>query len=200
VLDVGCGRDFAMAQFLAARCPKVHGIDPVAAGPVKVPGVSLVAGSAESLPYADGTFDLVTSRSVIEHLPEPAKVFREIRRVLRPGGALVFLTPSKYDYISLASRVVPSRFHGAIVKSLEGREEADTFPTYYRANSARQVRRIADAAGLAVERLEYLNQYPYLLTFSPLLCRMMIYYDRVISRTKGLRWLGASLLGVLRKR
>ena len=41
------------------------------------------------------------------------------------------------------------------MRALEGRDESDTFPTYYRANSARQVRRIADRTGFEIERLEF---------------------------------------------
>ncbi|HEY2326526.1 MAG TPA: class I SAM-dependent methyltransferase [Gaiellaceae bacterium] len=45
------------------------------------------------LPFADGTFGTVHCRHVIEHVWEPMQLMREIRRVLRPGGRLVLLTP-----------------------------------------------------------------------------------------------------------
>jgi len=43
---------------------------------------------AKSLSYADGTFDAVISNSIIHHIPEPRCSFREMVRVLRPGGVL----------------------------------------------------------------------------------------------------------------
>ena len=43
---------------------------------------------AERLPYDDGSFELVVGHAVLHHLPDPAVAFREIHRVLRPGGAL----------------------------------------------------------------------------------------------------------------
>jgi len=43
---------------------------------------------AKSLPYADAAFDAVISNSIIHHIPEPRSAFREMVRVLRPGGAL----------------------------------------------------------------------------------------------------------------
>jgi ubiquinone/menaquinone biosynthesis C-methylase UbiE len=47
------------------------------------------AGDAESLPYADGTFDLVVGHAFLHHLPDYRSAIAEMRRVLRPGGALL---------------------------------------------------------------------------------------------------------------
>ena len=136
VLDVGCGRDFVMAQFLTRVAGEVHGIDPTADPHVFDCGAVLKRGTADSLPYDDATFDAVISRCVLEHLEHPAAVFNEFNRVLRPGGHVVFLTPGKWDYVSIVAAILPNRLHGSLIKALEGRNEEDTFPTYYHANSA----------------------------------------------------------------
>ena len=47
----------------------------------------------QRLTYADGSFDLVTSTEVFEHVPDDRRAFAEIGRVLRPGGHLVFTVP-----------------------------------------------------------------------------------------------------------
>jgi SAM-dependent methyltransferase len=62
---------------------------------------------AASLPFDDGSFDLVFGHAVLHHLPDLAAAFREFRRVLRPGGMIAFCgEPSRYgDRIS----VVPKR-------------------------------------------------------------------------------------------
>jgi len=199
VLDVGCGRTFPMAAFLLGCGGEVHGIDPVAEPQSAAPGVTLSRGSAEEIPYGDAAFDVVTSRSVLEHLPEPAKVFGEFARVLKPGGHVVFLAANAWDYVSLWARLLPNALHARVLKALEGRDAEETFPTFYRANSARRIARLAAGAGLRIERLEYLNQFPYLLTFSPTLCRAVIAYDDLIGRVPWLRWLRGWLLGCLRK-
>jgi SAM-dependent methyltransferase len=55
----------------------------------------IVEGRAEDLPFGSEEFDLVIAASVMEHVEDPVGVFREIRRVLRPGGAFYFHTTSK---------------------------------------------------------------------------------------------------------
>lgn len=54
----------------------------------------IVHGYAEELPYEDGSFDLVIASSVMEHVDDPDQVFREVYRVLRPGGGFYFYTGS----------------------------------------------------------------------------------------------------------
>ena len=57
---------------------------------------------AELLPYDDATFDLVLGHAVIHHLPDVEKAFREMVRVLRPGGRVVICgEPTRYgDYVA----------------------------------------------------------------------------------------------------
>lgn len=46
----------------------------------------IVQGDAEDLPFADGSFDRVSSNGVLHHTPDMPAALREVRRVLRPGG------------------------------------------------------------------------------------------------------------------
>ena len=48
-------------------------------------------------PFADGTFDLVITQDVLEHVPDPHQALREIHRTLRPGGLHVFTVPRHLD-------------------------------------------------------------------------------------------------------
>jgi SAM-dependent methyltransferase len=47
----------------------------------------------QQLMFADASFDVVTSTEVFEHVPDDARGFREVRRVLRPGGVFIFTVP-----------------------------------------------------------------------------------------------------------
>lgn len=60
-------------------------------------GVTTVATEAETLPFADESFDLVFGHAVLHHIPDLDRAFAEFRRVLRPGGVIAFAgEPSRY--------------------------------------------------------------------------------------------------------
>jgi len=74
--------------------------------------VETVACDAEDLPFGDAEFDLVLGHAVLHHLPDLRAAFAEFRRVLRPGGSVVFAgEPSRYGD-RLAS--VPKRAAAAV--------------------------------------------------------------------------------------
>ncbi len=59
--------------------------------------VECVRSDAAQLPFPAASFDLVVGHAVLHHLPDLGTAFSEFRRVLRPGGALVFCgEPSRY--------------------------------------------------------------------------------------------------------
>lgn len=192
ILEIGCGRDFPESKHYLAKTPQVVGIDPeITAGKGKRD--ARIRGFGDRLPFANNAFDVIACRSVIEHLRDPFPFFAEAKRVLKHGGAMFCLTPNRYDYVSVIAGLVPNRWHGRIVRFAEGRDEADTFPTYYRANSERSMCSMATKVGLVVRQLAHLNHNPSYLTFSPLLYRVGAAYDRIVSSTPKLAWLRAWL-------
>ena len=56
---------------------------------------NVVNGVGEKLPFPTGTFDLVLSHEVLEHVQDDAKAIQEIIRVLHPGGRLVLFCPNR---------------------------------------------------------------------------------------------------------
>lgn len=55
---------------------------------------TVVQGDVQAIPFADESFEVVTALDVFEHLPDDALCLREIRRVLVPGGTLIFNVPA----------------------------------------------------------------------------------------------------------
>jgi glycosyltransferase involved in cell wall biosynthesis/SAM-dependent methyltransferase len=98
VLEVGAGLGTDLAQF-AAHGARVADVD-LSAGHLEharrnfeLRGLRgrFVHHDAETLPFEDGSFDLVYSNGVIHHTPNTARLVGEIRRVLRPGGRVIVM-------------------------------------------------------------------------------------------------------------
>ena len=94
ILDLGCGMA-QLAHEVARAAPgaQVTGVElsteQLARAPQGAPNLQLHRGDVRALPFEAGRFDLVYMRYVLEHVPEPARVLLEARRVLAPGGRLV---------------------------------------------------------------------------------------------------------------
>ncbi len=93
VLDLGCGTG-RLTRALAARSPAV-GLDAAAAMLAQARAVKpgeFVQGDAFALPFANASFDGVTALRVAFHFARFDMLLREMRRVVAPGGVLVFDT------------------------------------------------------------------------------------------------------------
>ena len=102
VLDVGCGRGFYLPLY-AALGGQATGVelDPlpraIAEARAKDSGATILSARAESLPFADQSFDCVVMSEILEHLDDPVAALREARRVLVAGGLLLATVPNA-DY------------------------------------------------------------------------------------------------------
>lgn len=199
VLDVGCGKGhlnpFPWSDYPGAR---IVGIDPD-------PEASQNSCIAEfhlledGKPWgmADRSADLVVCRYVLEHVEDPALFLSEVRRVLRPGGRFVFLTPSRYYPVMLVSHWLPHSLHQKILARTKKSAANDVFATFYRMNSKRDLRRLASENGFRIDTLVQRDFQPtdyfdfnivaFLLNFAVYGLFKLIRLDRQ---------LGASLLGV----
>ena len=95
ILDVGCGTGANLK--LLSEFGDAQGVDVStdALAFCRERGLQNVQlGSAESLPYEEQTFDLVTALDVVEHMDDDVSGLREMRRVLRPGGRVLIFVPT----------------------------------------------------------------------------------------------------------
>jgi SAM-dependent methyltransferase len=142
LLDAGCGTGgwAAFLTDLRPDGPDVFGCDfhPFAAS-LAAPrlGGNVVRASVDTLPFADASFDTVTSIDVLYHqsVASDAAAIAEMARVVRPGGRVLVQVPA-YDW-------------------LRGRHDDDV-ATRERYTSAAVASRLSDA-GLAIQRITYAN-------------------------------------------
>ncbi len=152
VLDVGCGRGF-VRDVVRAAGGVYEGVDLVPNGT----DFPLVLGDAQSLPFADGSFDRVMCLDAFEHIPEPARAAVEFRRVLKPGGAFFLSAP---NYANVAG-IVKTVYEGL------GWYEKNTWAPFGRWQpqewesplTTRRVRRLFERAGFdTIRRVPYANE------------------------------------------
>jgi SAM-dependent methyltransferase len=200
VLDIGCGRRAPNLRQLKGRARTLIGIDLV---DFELEDAELLLVNADVCDMAavpSGSVDLSYSRSVMEHIKNVRAAYSEINRVLKPGGKYIFLTPSAWDYASIFAYLVPNRFHGKMTRITEGRHETEVFPTLYRSNTFRKISKLAAASNFAMERFEYLGQYPCYFAFSKPLFYIGVSYEKLLERHRRLHFLRGWILCILAKR
>lgn len=192
VLDLGCGRG-GVVELIWREVRLAAGIDPdtPSLAQHRAAGMPVVRGVGERLPFVDQSFDLVVCLWVLEHLQQPAATLREVRRVLKPGGHFVFLTPNIRNPLMVANRIgkaLPA-LQRRIVPRFYGRDEADTFPVQYRANTVEAIRGHAAAAALDVYDMRVVPDPTY-LAVNGFMFRASVMSERLLPKGWGLHLLG----------
>jgi ubiquinone/menaquinone biosynthesis C-methylase UbiE len=152
VLDIGTGAGHT-ALALARRVSTVALTDPVDAmlstarrlfAEAGISNAEFVRAAAEHLPFADSSFDIVTTRLAAHHFDDVALAMREVARVLRPGGIFIFVdTVAPEDATSAAYQ-----------------DEVETLrdPTHRRIYTERAWAAFIEQAGVRVEKTEVVRK------------------------------------------
>lgn len=191
LLDLGCGRGGLVEQ-LNHPLPQMVGIDPdLQSLREHRLDLSRTVAFSDHLPFTANSFDLVFCSWLLEHLEYPLATFRAICRVLRPGGAFVFITPNGSHPLSLLNQGLGrfSKLQGRIVERLYGRSPADTFSTFYRANKLSQLQQLSRDSGLTLAQWHTIADPTY-LAFSPALFRLMCWFEAVLPERRRLHLVG----------
>jgi SAM-dependent methyltransferase len=199
MLDIGAGAGIVKEMQFRGLVKTVAGLDP---DPRVLENPYLdeaKIGLGESIDWPDETFDIVIADNVLEHLENPAEVFAEIARVLKPGGHFMFKTPNKWHYMPLIATVTPLWFH-QFYNKIRGRASVDTFKTHYRANRPNDVIRNAKPAGLEPVEFKLIESRPEYLRILSLAYLFGILYQRLVTSTDALKDFRVVLIGHLVKR
>ncbi|MDX6752575.1 class I SAM-dependent methyltransferase [Geminicoccaceae bacterium 1502E] len=159
LVDFGAGRGAALHDDTCAyrrnlrnfrgKVAKVVGLD---VDPVVMhnPGLDEAHVIPESgvLPLSDASADIIVSDFTFEHVPDAEKCAAELGRILKPGGWLCARTPNRWGYVALLTQLIPDRMHGSVLRRVQpDRKEQDVFPTCYRMNTMKTVRKLFPATG-----------------------------------------------------
>lgn len=94
LLDLGCGTGHSF-HLLAPR--ETVGVD-LSAEALAGQERETALADMRAVPFEDGSFDSVLSVQSLEHVPDPERVLAEVRRVLRPEGMALFVTPNRLTF------------------------------------------------------------------------------------------------------
>jgi len=174
-LDLGCGHQLLPSWRSSEEknligCSKmIVGIDYDLYSLKNHKNISLkIRGDITELPFKGNSFHLVTANMVIEHLENPNIQFQEIKRILKPGGVLIFHTPNILGYTTMIARCIPRRLKNRLLYLFQGRKAEDVFDTYYRSNTRGKIINLAEANGFKVLKIKMIVSSPQLVIIPPL--------------------------------
>ena len=142
-------------------------------------------------------FDLATLRMVAEHIMYPTSVIRALNRLLRHSGVVVVFTVNRWSPVTMVSRLLPFALHHPVKKIFWGSEEKDTFPTVYKMNTRKHLKKLFADNGFEEKLFAYLDDLSVFGRFK-LLNYAELFMWQIL---KGLRlsYLENCLLGVYEK-
>jgi SAM-dependent methyltransferase len=201
VLDMGCGVGMYTGAF-AQHSEHVVGVeveaDRARAAYEQVPRIAQAVG--EALPYAAGSFDVVFSHEVLEHVREDRLCAAEMVRVTRPGGHIVIFVPNRFYFMETHGIYWRGVYHFGnkplvnwLPNGLRNR-----FAPHVRAYTGRALKRLF--AGLPVKvqvHTQVFAGYDNILARRPRLGRLLRDITYTLERTP-LRAMGLSHFLVLR--
>jgi len=200
-VDVGAGK---VTPFGAAKPAGVSlvGVD---VSPEEMEGnealdETVVADVTGRLPFADGSVDLVTSRSVLEHLRDTAAFVAESARITPVGGHAIHFFPSRFAPFAIANQVLPNRLSRGLLESIfPWARGVLGFPAFYDHCYPSAMTRLFEQSGFSVldVRLSYSQAY-YFSFFLPIYTVAAL-YDEVVA-VLGAQNLAAGVLLVARRR
>jgi 2-polyprenyl-3-methyl-5-hydroxy-6-metoxy-1,4-benzoquinol methylase len=110
LLDLGCGAGAFSRRVRALGVKAIHCCDGGVFGDVASQFLFRQLNLNQPLSFATGSFDLVVSLEVVEHIENPRAFVREIHRVLKPGAAVLLSTPNNESFTSLLSLALRGYF------------------------------------------------------------------------------------------
>lgn len=161
IVDVGAGKETPYAALIAGSDAALIGVDVLPEDMEENPALSerLVANIVtEGLPDGAKGAGLITSRMVLEHVPDQAKSAREIFEALEPGGSTVHLFAARYSLFATLNRILPEALAKQVLFALRPESvEVGGFQTYYDRTHALAAEQVYREAGF--EDVETLVSY-----------------------------------------
>ena len=144
LVDLGCDFEMTLIKKVQHRMKKVIGVDSVVPSQKNGNLEIIQADLTKPWPIKPNTADVVTMLAVLEHLPRPDLILKEVYKILKPGGTLVVTVPSRFSKVILEKIMMPL--------GLVRREMIEQHQTYF---TPQLLRQLATQADLQVIKAHY---------------------------------------------
>lgn len=183
LLDVGGGRSSQFAEAAAAKDIEVIAFDisgEELAANDRV-GLKVVGDAGQRLPFRDASFDIVISRTVLEHVRGVDVFIGESKRILKPGGVAIHLIPCTFAPFALVTKLVPFPVAKTILHTFRPESKGVVeFPPFYEDCWPGMMRTLHASAGFRkVEITTFYHQANYFDAIFPAYL-VNIVYEAVI--------------------
>jgi ubiquinone/menaquinone biosynthesis C-methylase UbiE len=158
VLDLGGGRNSPFVRHLSAEARSTVVAIDLLESELKANrqlDCRIVADVCRQLPLRDQSMDVVVTRSVLEHLVDPAVAVGEIGRVLADGGVCIHVFPARYSPFSALNTIVSQNTARRLLNAFfpEWRDSCG-FPAFYRHCDAHAMAKLHRSIGFAIKKVE----------------------------------------------
>ena len=199
--DVGGGRTCSYAHLLPAERARLVAVD-VSSEELALneeADETRVADGTRVLPFEDGELAFLSSRAVMEHLPDVGAFVAQAHRALAPGGRTIHLFPGRYALFALAARLLPfDPLKGLLHRVYPHTHEVVEFPVFYDRTYPSAFERLLREQGFTdIEVRVSFNQTDYAAALLPAFVLVALYELAV--RALGLRDLAAYVLVTARR-
>jgi len=151
VLDIGCGcgldGNVLLQSEIAEKADKMLGCEPDTSIQCNACFHQIFPEILEKSNIPHNSVHVAYSSFVIEHIPDPTGFFNKIHECLVEGGIFLGITDYRWSFFSTMSQMMECmrlrEFYLNLVRGQRGKDRVESYPTYYRANTAGAIKRCA---------------------------------------------------------
>jgi len=202
VVDIGGGEECPFTNFRDPTADvKIIAVDILPEALEKNQDVDekVVADVEVELPFPDSSVDMVTSRTVLEHLKDNDAFFAKSARILKDGGYFIHIFPTKYALFSMLNQLFGTKFGPKVLFFFFPENSGAGFPAYYDKCTYSGMKKLLDKHGFEIVNLECMFYQSWYFAFFLPLFLVSVAYEWLMYLL-GARDLCAYLLIIARKR
>ena len=185
VLDIGCGRKSDIGRYLKEHDTHalIHGADLDEYSLKNTDVDELFICDAADMPFADGSYDVVFSQFLLEHVHDSQQTVDSIARVTAPGGLATLIVPNPTSPASTVAKLTPYSFHLFFKKKIQQYDNVseDTFPTVFDFKSIKNLEQQMAKAGFTDVESAFIPEMYFRFRYRPIMIRLAMVYTKVLT-------------------